>query len=254
MLAGGLGYLWLMLWRPDPDGAAFFGTEIYDYYFLALAEGRFDIPVRIAGLEGHYDAGGRAYVYHGIGPLIYRAALYPFVDLVAFPVHLVSIWVSTVIGTVFWHLSLLGALGPRAGTAARTMVGLAVWTVAPGVLLVTNGSVFQEPVAFAYAATGWFVWTMTGIVLRGRDPAAGLVALAVAAGLVLFARPHLAVGLYAGTVAVAGLVLWRTGARRLGRVAGAMAILGRRRLSFMKAMKPPASCTSDLSPVSRSRR
>ena len=230
MLTGAAGYVLLMLWQPYPDAAPYFGTRIYDHYFLAVIDGRLDIPARIANLEGHYDADGRAFIYHGLGPLLFRGLFWPFVDIIEFPVNRVAIVACAIAGTAFYHLALVRAVCsardavPLGATLALTL-GAMVWVASPGPLLVTNESLFHEPVAFAYMAVGWFVLTMTGVIQHDRTPSASVVPLSLAAALVLYSRPHLAIGLFAACGIVMLLALRADATRSLGRITSAGAIL-----------------------------
>ena len=52
-----------------------FGANIYDRYYLAMLEGRFDLPATVLRYEGHYAPDGTGYLYHGVAPLLTRFAL-----------------------------------------------------------------------------------------------------------------------------------------------------------------------------------
>ena len=58
---------------PDSFGAPYY--DIYNHYYLALREGHFDLPMRVLRIEGHYTPDGTGYPYHGLAPLLTRAAL-----------------------------------------------------------------------------------------------------------------------------------------------------------------------------------
>ncbi len=223
MVLGAAAYGALMAWEP-PAEFPYFGTRIYDYYFLSVSEGRLDIPVRIASYEGHYDADGRAYVYHGMAPLLFRAFMAPFVDLISFPTHAVAIWSMAVIGTALYHVTFVRVLTPHlpdgpGASRALLLIGLMVWIAAPGPVLVSNSSLFHEPVAFAYMAIGGFVLVLSGMILRGKDPLACVIPITIMAAAVLHARPHLAIGLYAGAILVMLIALRRHGMRTVPRLA-----------------------------------
>jgi hypothetical protein len=63
-------------------------------------------------------------------------------------------------------------------------------------------------------------------VLFEKPIASVLLPLSVFAGLSVYARPHLAVGLYAAVCLLGLVLLWQKGWRGLPRAAGAVAILG----------------------------
>ncbi len=215
-----------------PDvGAERIGTFVYNYYFLALTEGRFDVPMRIVSAEGHYDAEGLAYVYHGIAPLITRAIAWPFVDLAKVSLAPLTIWLAAVGGTAIYHLVFVQIIAtfaaPNAALqgAAGLVLGIMIWFASPGLLLVANDSMFHEPIAMAYLFVACFLGILARVVLFQKDLASALTPLAVFAGLCLFARPHLAVGLYMGVGLLTLVMVWRKGWQEIGRAAGTMGIL-----------------------------
>jgi len=214
-----------------PD-TALVGTKIYDYYFLSLTEGRFDIPPRVATLEGHYDADGRAYVYHGLAPMLTRLAAWPFADLrTADWLAPATVWAFALAGTLAYHLTAMATLeafGPdgRSRRIWQAILLVMVWLCAPGLVLAANHSVFHEPTAVAYFAMAWSIFLYARVALFGADPARVLLGLALLAALALFARPHVAVALYLGVGLMALLALARSGLERAGPVLGAGLILG----------------------------
>jgi hypothetical protein len=232
LIAAALLYLFLALGGFLGDGVSLVGDKVYDYYFLALSEGRFDIPARVATLEGHYDAEGRAYVYHGVAPVLTRAILSPFVDLRAADwVAGVSVWAFAFLGTLALHLSfrqLLASHGPKAPRLRLTWTvigGLAVWICSPGLLLSANHSVFHEPTSVAYFCVMWSVFLYARVVFHGTEPWRVALPLAVLAGLALLGRPQMAVGLYLGLGLLGLTHLRRHGLARPGIMAGTVAIL-----------------------------
>jgi len=71
----------LLLLQSTRMGLAPFGYEFYDQVWLALLDGRLDLPARVLRLEGHYTPDGTAYFYHGLAPLVTRALLDPFLQI-----------------------------------------------------------------------------------------------------------------------------------------------------------------------------
>lgn len=216
-----------------PAGVALVGDKVYDYYMLSLFEGRFDIPPRIATLEGHYDAEGRAYVYHGIAPLITRLIAAPFVDLRSVTgLGSFTVWIFAAMGSAALHLALariVTAFGPAGahGTLWHVTAGAMAWLCAPGLLFAANHALFHEPNAVAYFCACGSVALYSAVLAHGIAPLRAAIPLALLAGLALFARPHVSVGLYAGVLA---LLLEHV--RRSGRLTpspralAALAILG----------------------------
>jgi len=200
-IAGALLLVLLGAWGVPEFNMPWFGDQVYDYYALALLDGRLDVPPRIVTLEGHYAADGTAYVYHGLLPVLTRLPAAPFVDLRETSLALPTIVLFAIVGTALYQLGMLA------------------WLTAPGLLLVANGSLFHEPIAAAYVLCASFLALLLG---TGKRPGPGrLVVLAILAGLCVHARPHLAAGLY---VVVGVLVLAHLfrphGEREVGRSRG----------------------------------
>ncbi|WP_068117256.1 hypothetical protein [Tropicimonas marinistellae] len=209
----------------------FFGMEIYDQLFLALRDGRLDLPARVLRFEGHYWPDGTAHLYHGMAPLLTRVLLAPFVEIGTVSLAPVSVWFWGTLGTFCWHMSFAEIARKhwpedgRAGAVWAAVLALLVWLCAPGLLLVVNFVLYNEPIVVAYALTAAFVLVWTRTVARERPIANVLWLLALLAAIAVHARPNVAVGLYAGTVFAAGLVLLRDRWRAVRPALLAMAIL-----------------------------
>src|SRR5690606_7747451 len=91
------------------------------------------------------------------GPILTRLPFIAFVDFPTLWVAPLSIWLWSVAGNICVHRTFIFALA-RAdfgeqgvpGTV-RSVLALAVWFGAPGIVLTANSSLFHEPVAVAYA-------------------------------------------------------------------------------------------------------
>ena len=218
------GMLWLAgVWTTGPH----IGGFLYNYYYLGLVDGSLSVPAQIAGLEGFYDAEGRAYMYHGVGPLITRALAWPFVDLTAVDLRVPTIWLFATLGSAaFYAAALSFTQGVRPdGRGPGLLIWLMVWGLAPGFILAANGSFYHEPMAFAFAMAGAGVlclWRLVESDFRGWP---WLIGLAVAGALAVHGRPHVAVGLYLAAVLVSLAMLWRLRARALVPVGLAMGLL-----------------------------
>jgi len=214
-----------------PDGPVTFGTQVYDHYFLSLLDGRFDVPLRIVGLEGHYDPDGRAFVYHGLAPLLSRLLVWPFLDLRNAAFSGMSVWLFAVGGTIAYHLlfdRIVSEYGPRDASRRRfwrLWTGVAIWASGPGILLAANDSLFHEPIAVGYFCAGWYLYAMARVVVFGGGVAPVIVPLAILSGVAVHARPHLAIGLYTGCLLLMGHHMVSRRGEHLRRMALALGIL-----------------------------
>ena len=215
-----------------PNPYPFIGAQLYDVYAHALfLEGRFDLPAREVRVEGHYTADGTAYLYHGLGPLLTRIPFLPFVDLPTGWLSGASIWFWAVLGNLAWHGAFWlawsengGADHPKSDLVAL-LLAFAVWFAAPGLILVASGTLFNEAISMAYALAGGFFLLLARVTFGLTTLGRALIPLAVLAGLMVHARPHLAVGLYLALGLLALAVLRETGMREWKRIAGAGTIL-----------------------------
>jgi len=231
-------YGWIslgVLARADPPG---FGMDIYDQAWLALVEGRLDLPARVLRFEGHYAPDGTGYLYHGLAPLLTRALAAPFVDIGAVSLAPVSIWLWAVVGTAFAHAAFLAAAGPAfaaapgqarsrgAGTLWAGVLAATLWVGGPGLMLASNVALYHEPVAVAFGLVGISLWLWSRVWETGRVGPWVLAGLALCAALMVHARPHLAIALYAAMGLALAQALWQGGARAAGPALVALALLG----------------------------
>ena len=193
----------------------FIGAFIYNYYFLALTDGTLTIPVQIAGLEGFYDSEGRAFLYHGLGPLITRVVVWPFLDLTVWDLRAPTIWLFASTGsTAFYILAngMLDGFWPEDGVQRRRLamvLWVMIWGLAPGVVFAANGSFFHEPVAFAFAMMGialLCLWRLTRSEFSGGF---WFLGMCLAGACAVHGRPHVAVGIYSVAVIAALFMLWK---------------------------------------------
>jgi len=215
-----------------------FGTDIYDQLWLALKEGRLDLPARVLRLEGHYWPDGTAMSYHGLAPLLTRLLLDPFVTIGAASLAPVSIWLWATLGGAAWHVALLRVgMANAIAPGFLAALGAALWLGGPGLLLTTNHALYHEPIAFAYAAAGAFALVWTGMAERGRITARALVALAILAALTLHARPNLAIGLYLAACIAMVQAFGRRRYAALPGIAAALAILAASGFGYLAVNK-----------------
>ncbi|WP_322890900.1 MULTISPECIES: hypothetical protein [unclassified Yoonia] len=220
-----------------PQPYPYFGVDIYNAYFYRLLDGRFDLPLRMLTFEGHYSADGTAILYHGIAPLLTRLVLYPFVALEDFPTAAFSIWLWSVVGTGFYHLALFQVIRKYMGQIPLlwvVLMAVAIWVSSPGFLLTTNTVLYHEPTSIAYAAMAIAVYLMVRCALFGLAWRYVLIPTALMAGVLLHARPHMAVGLYAGVAVMIALALWENAKGTRLRVFVSIVILGLVGASFLQ--------------------
>ncbi|MEO0393811.1 MAG: hypothetical protein AAF213_11305 [Pseudomonadota bacterium] len=181
-----------------------YGPAVYDQYFLALWNGKVDVPPQVIRYEGHYAPDGTAYVYHGLAPLLTRAALAPFIQIGSVSLAAFSIWFWAVLGTGLYHLMIARWLSRQVDAetpstlAVQIIFSLGIWLGGPGILLVSNTALYHEPIAVAYAMVAGFLWC--ALWPRGEGTYAllwRLFMMACFAAVTVHARPSVAVGLYA---------------------------------------------------------
>jgi hypothetical protein len=202
-----------------------FGYNFYDQVWLALLEGRLDLPARVLRLEGHYAPDGTAYFYHGLAPLVTRALLDPVVTIGHGSLAPISIWLWAVIGTALYHVAVLRVV-PDAGPRTRAALSTLMWFGGPGIILAGNHAFYHEPIALAYALGGGFVLIWVRALRAGQMSGAALVGLALVAALCVHARPNLAAALYVGVVLAGFWALRAGGVRLAGPALLAVALLG----------------------------
>ncbi len=209
-----------------------FGWSLYDEAFLAIISGDLDLPARALRVEGHFSPDGTGYLYHGLSPLLTRFVLAPFVDVASTPIAPISIWFWAGLGSTFYHRAFFIAarsVWPNLGHGEGfwfLALGAAIWVGGPGLLLSSNLSVYQEPIAVAYALAGGVVWLWARSVVYDKPLREVLVAIAVFAAICVHARPHVALGLYFIVIFASISQIrcyWR---RAIGPVVLALSILG----------------------------
>ena len=228
----GLGlYIVLMTNGFDDAPERDFGTLIYNHYFLSLIDGRLDIPARVIGMEGLYAPDGRAYTVHGLSPLLARALAWPFVDLRQTSVAAVSIVGFTALGSAIYHLAFarivlrFGPTDPGSRRSVLLLTGLAAWVATPAIILASNNSFYHEQYALAFVFNAAWLAAATQVVVFGVPAARVVVVLALFAGLMVHARPHVALGLYAGTLVFICLDVLERRGRAVPRALASLMIL-----------------------------
>ena len=221
---GGVFY-GVLLWVSVQMNLQAFGYDFYDQVWLALREGRLDLPIRVLRIEGHYTADGTAYFYHGLAPLVIRALLDPLIQIGQVSLSPLSIWLWTVLGTALYHTAFLRVI-PEARTGLRAALSALLWFGGPGVILAGNHAFYHEPISLGYALGGGFVLLWVRAVQAGRMSVRTLLGLALLAALCVHARPNLAAALYIGVGLAALWALWSARLRMAAPVLLAALVLG----------------------------
>jgi len=185
-----------------------YGWVFYNQYAIAISQGRLWVPAEAIGPEGLY-VGGHVYAYYGVLPALLRLPLLPFIDFRTTPIAVLMNWAMSVGGVAALQLAAFDALRWRrargAAPAAGWIFGLAslsLWFFSGAFLVVQNASFYHEPFAASLLASGLFTWISVRVLLfqAALPTRTQLVALAVLAGLTLFARQTTAISLYAGVL------------------------------------------------------
>ncbi|MEM9709535.1 MAG: hypothetical protein AAF871_12195 [Pseudomonadota bacterium] len=239
-ILGAAAYAWMVTVYHPAQNYPNFGQEIYDQYWLAIMDGRLDLPARVLRYEGHYTPEGVGFLYHGAAPLITRALAAPFIPIGSVNLAPYSIAFWAILGTAFYHLAFLAAA--RGAMRRQTENGVAEnWSMAPfwavvlgvtlwfggvGVLLVANVSLYHEPIAVCFGLGAIFLWLWSRVLASGWPVAKILIGLAICAAIAVHARPHIAVALYLGTGLAILFALWQDRARAFAPALLALAVLG----------------------------
>ena len=205
-LVGSLAYLAILTNGTFDLGARETLDRAYDAYARAMLVGRLDVSRDVIGNEGFY-VDGKVYLYYGILPALMRL---PFLLAgMASPSPRLFVWIEATVAAALFHLTLARILALSCppirsagnGTVAL-MAGIAAWIASPCLLLVSNASIYHEPIGVALVCTGGIFLLLSGPIasaLGGQPPQLSttrLTAIAILAGLSLHARPPLAVGLF----------------------------------------------------------
>lgn len=219
-----------------------FGINIYDRYYLALLEGRFDLPATVLRYEGHYAPDGTGYLYHGVAPLLTRFVLGWLVPLDRISLAPFSVWFWACLGSLLYH-KLFHDLTIRHWPQAKEtrfwslLLSALVWLATPGLLIPVNPALFHEPIAVGYAASAGLLYAFTRWRFLGGSWVFAVVAMAAWAALSLHARPNLAIGLYAATVLMCLGMLFEHRRKALLSVVVAFSILGASGLGYLALNK-----------------
>lgn len=236
-----LAYLLAALLVQPAGAAPFFGTDIYNRWYLAILDGHLDLPARVLRIEGHYLADGTGYPYHGAAPLLTRFLFGWLLPTDGNLIPRVSLFLWSVVGTAAFHWTAHDvarrALADKLSNLLALTIALAAWTASPGPLLVANISYYQEPIALAYAMAG-LAFALTNAFFTGRaGPAKALIGMALLIAIAAHARPNVAVGLGVGGGLLGLLMLLRYGKAVLLPGMAAMTIVAASGLGYFELNK-----------------
>lgn len=183
-----------------------YGWTAYNHYALALADGRFDIPLAAIGAEG-FIVGGKVYLYYGLLPAIARWPLMPLIELNQTPVSLLMTWLFCALAAVMAQMALFRIywlLARRSTSQALLLLAasVGVWLGSGAWLTVQSGSFYHEPFAAGLLLSAIALYLLVDdAILRQRPPSVARLCLyALLAGLAVFARQTMAISLYAVTL------------------------------------------------------
>ena len=201
----GLAVLTLFVLLPPTGGGLYFGHDLYDEYYRALLEGRWQLSARVLGVEGHYLADGRGFTYYGLAPLLPRFLLGWLLptDGTVFPKLVILFFTGA--GSILLHrLVHERALAARAPVWMPPLLGAMVWLAGPAPIIGANQAVYHEPIAIGFFAFAAFLFAMHRRAQARWSPGMTLLLGGASAALALHARPHVALAICAG-LAVLGI-------------------------------------------------
>ena len=232
---GGLAILLLFVLLPPGTEDPYFGRDLYDEYYRALLEGRWQLSAKILGVEGHYLADGRGFTYYGLAPLIPRFLLGWLLptDGSAFPQLVILLFTGA--GSILLHRMVHErAVAAGASTTILILFAGMVWLAGPMPIVAANHAVYHEPIAIGFAAIAGFLYAVHRRAQDRGSIASVLILGSLCAALALHARPHvgLAIGAGLAVVGLAGIV--RRERWLLASIAG-VAIIGASAAGYLAA-------------------
>ncbi|WP_343346719.1 hypothetical protein WJT74_03050 [Sphingomicrobium sp. XHP0239] len=205
----GLAVLALFVLLPPGTENPYFGHDLYDAYYRALLEGRWQLSAKVLGVEGHYLADGRGFTYYGLAPLIPRFLLGWLLPTDGSVFPLLTIFLFTGAGSIMLH-RIVHERAVAAGASSMLLVLFAgmVWLAGPMPIIAANHAVYHEPIAVGFAAISGFLYAVHRKSVGRGSLGSVLVLGSLCAALALHARPHVAIAICAGlaVVGIAGIV------------------------------------------------
>ncbi|CAI4151312.1 conserved membrane hypothetical protein [Alteromonas macleodii] len=184
--------------------------KAYNYYFLAMIDGRLDIPAEAIGKEGGYF-NGKAYMYYGLLPALARIVLYPFVDLSQTPTSIFFVLLFTLVGLVVLQrevnrkLFLYEKEGDVAALLLWLTITAVIWLGSATFIISQNGTIYHEPYAASLCIFNIFISRLLrdNLLESKAINAVNVLPYAVLAALAVHTRMPMALALYL----VTGLIM-----------------------------------------------
>ncbi|MEP1446584.1 MAG: hypothetical protein ABJK37_10790 [Paraglaciecola sp.] len=176
--------------------------KAYNYYFLSLLDGGFDVPVESIGREGGFYE-GKAYMYYGLLPALARVFLYPFVDLTQTPTSLFCIMLFTLSGLFMLQRSLNEAFYKR-DKGLFSQSGL-IWLILTTIswlgsatfMISQGGTIYHEPYAASLCLFNFYLALLIKDgFFQSADHSSNFLPYAILAALAIHTRMPMALALF----------------------------------------------------------
>ncbi|MDO6691868.1 hypothetical protein Q4574_01170 [Aliiglaciecola sp. 3_MG-2023] len=189
--------------------------KAYNYYTLAMLDGRLDIPAFAIGQEGNY-IDSKVYMYYGMLPTLPRFILSPFVDLETTPLSTLVVFLFSTFGQVFLHFSIWKryvAFNRFSITSLLAIFGLLIvlWFGSGTFIILQNSVIYHEPYAAALCLSNIFL----GLLIKDNffldtQKKYNFAFYALIAGLCVHTRMPTALALYCVTCFLMLICILRT--------------------------------------------
>ncbi|MEP4889847.1 MAG: hypothetical protein ABJV04_07465 [Aliiglaciecola sp.] len=187
----------------------------YNFYTLAIIDGRLDIPAFSIGQEGNY-IDSKVYMYYGMLPTLPRLILSPFIDLQSTPLSTLVVFLFSTFGQVILHFSIwkrFVKFGDFSITNLIMVFGLlcVLWFGSGTFIILQNSVIYHEPYAAALCLSNIFL----GLLIKDNffidsQKNYSFVKYAVVAGLCVHTRMPTALALYSVTCFLMLICILRT--------------------------------------------
>jgi hypothetical protein len=182
----------------------FFALEskghVFDNMAVRLLQGDFTVDPAIIVNEAMIKD-GKTYTYFGIFPALLRMPLLPLLDLENIYVSRLSVFLALAISVIFqvktWlHVNSSIPTTPFSHQAVLIVLVSLFWS-SPYVFLMSNASVYHEPILWAAAGASIFNYFLVYTLPTGaRPPRSTRYIMAIVAGSCLLTRVSVGIGLY----------------------------------------------------------
>jgi len=179
--------------------------KAYNYYFLSLINGGFDVPVEAIGREGSF-LDGKTYMYYGLLPALARVFLYPFVDLTQTPTSLFCIMLFTFTGLIVLQRALNKTFyNSQTGLFSQSNI---IWFILTSIswlgsatfMISQGGTIYHEPYAASLCLFNIYLALLIKDGFFHSEPkSSNLLSYALLAALAIHTRMPMALALYLTT-------------------------------------------------------